>query len=131
MVLVQVEEAFKNLKGDMAIRPIFHQKMPRVEAHIFVAFVSYALHVTLRQYLKCSAPGLTPRAVLEKFRAIQMVDVHLPTTDGRTVILSRHTQPEPEHEALLHQLHLELPDQPPPQIRPTEEAHRHDRVVQT
>ena len=120
MVLVQVEESFKNLKGDLAIRPIFHQKMQRVEAHIFVAFVAYALHVTLRQHLKYSAPGLTPRAVLEKFRAIQMVDVHLPTTDGRTVILSRHTQPEPEHQVLLNQLHLTLPDQPPPpKIRST------------
>jgi transposase len=131
MVLVQVEEAFKNLKGDLAIRPIFHQKEHRVEAHIFVAFVAYALHVTLRQHLKYSAPGLTPRAVLEKFRAIQMVDVHLPTTDGRTVVLSRHTQPQPEQEALLHQLRLTLPDQPPPQIGPTDKLHRHDRVVQT
>lgn len=131
MILVQVEEAFKNLKGDLAIRPIFHQKEQRVEAHIFVAFVAYALHVTLRQYLKYLAPGLTPRAVLEKFRAIQMIDVHLPTTDGRTVILSRHTHPEPEHEVLLQQLHLQLPNQPPPRIRPTEAVKCHDRVVQT
>lgn len=119
MVLVQVEEAFKNLKGDLAIRPIFHQKESRIEAHIFVAFVAYALHVTLRQRLKNLAPGLTPRAVLEKFRAIQMVDVHLPTTDGRTVILSRHTQTQPEHKVLLQQLHLHLPDQPPPRISAT------------
>lgn len=117
MILVQVEEAFKNLKGDLAIRPIFHQKEERIEAHIFVAFMAYALHVTLRQHLKYLAPGLTPRAVLEKFRAIQMIDVHLPTTDGRTVILSRYTQPEPEHEVLLQQLHLKLPTQPPPVIR--------------
>jgi hypothetical protein len=62
------------------------------------------------------APGLTPRAVLEKFSAMQMIDVHLPTTDGRTIILSRYTQPEAELQLLLKQLKLELPDQPPHKI---------------
>jgi hypothetical protein len=114
--LVHVEEAFKNLKGDLAIRPVFHQRLDRVEAHIFVAFMAYALHVTLRRRLQDLAPGLTPRAVLEKFRAVQMIDVHLPTTDGRTVILSRYTQPEPELEILLRQLRIQLPDQPPPRV---------------
>ena len=114
--LVHVEEAFKNLKGDLAIRPVFHQKLDRVEAHIFVAFMAYALHATLRRRLQERAPGLTPRAVLEKFRAVQMIDVHLPTTDGRTVILSRYTQPEPELEILLRQLRIPLPEQPPPRV---------------
>jgi hypothetical protein len=114
--LVQVEEAFKNLKGDLAIRPIHHQKERRVEAHIFVAFLAYALHVTLRRRLRDLAPGLTPRSVLEKFRAVQMIDVHLPTTDGRKVILSRYTQPEPELRMLLKQLRMTLPDQPPPRV---------------
>lgn len=114
--LVHVEEAFKNLKGDLAIRPVFHQRLDRIEAHIFVAFMAYALHVTLRRWLLDLAPGLTPRAVLEKFRAVQMIDVHLPTTDGRTVILSRYTQPEPELEILLKQLRIKLPDQPPPRV---------------
>lgn len=114
--LVQVEEAFKTLKGDLAIRPIHHQKEPRIEAHIFVAFVAYALHVTLRRRLRDLAPGLTPRAVLEKFRTVQMIDVHLPTTDGREVILSRYTQPEPELRILLKQLRIFLPDQPPPRV---------------
>ena len=81
--LVQVEEAFKNLKGDLALRPIHHQKEKRIEAHIFVAFLAYALHVTLRRRLRDLAPGLTPRSVLEKFGSMQMIDVHLPTTDGR------------------------------------------------
>jgi transposase len=116
MQLVQVEEAFKNLKGDLALRPVYHQKMERVEAHILVAFISYALHVCLRQRLKALAGGLTSRAVLEKFCAVQMVDVHLPTTDGRTVILTRHTQPEKELQILLEQLKLSLPAQPPPKI---------------
>ncbi len=114
--LVQVEEAFKNLKGDLAIRPIHHQKETRIEAHIFVAFLAYALHVTLRRRLRDLAPGLTPRSVLEKFGSIQMIDVHLPTTDGRKVILSRYTQPEQEIQMLLRQLRLSLPNQPPPRV---------------
>ncbi|NDB78181.1 MAG: IS1634 family transposase, partial [Verrucomicrobia bacterium] len=111
MQLVQVEEAFKNLKGDLGLRPVFHQKMARIEAHILVAFIAYTLHVCLRQRLRAVAGGLTPRAVLEKFCAVQMVDVHLPTTDGREVILTRHTQPERELQVLLEQLKLTLPAQ--------------------
>ena len=114
--LTEVEQAFKELKGDLSIRPIYHQKEARIEAHIFVAFVAYCLHVTLKQRLRALAPGLTPRAVLEKFSAIHMVDVHLPTTDGRYLILPRYTQPEPDHQILLQQLKLELPAQPPPKI---------------
>ena len=116
MQLVQVEEAFKNLKGDLAVRPVFHQKIERIEAHIFVAFIAYTLHVCLRQRCRGLAAGLTPRAVLEKFSAIQMIDVHLPCTDGRKVILSRYTQPEKELQILLQKLGLQLPPQPPPRI---------------
>jgi transposase len=115
--LTQVEEAFKNLKGDLALRPFHHQKECRIEAHIFVAFLAYCLHVTLHRRLKDMAPGLTPRSVLEKFSAMQMIDVHLPTTDGREVILSRYTQPEKDQQVLLHELKMELPEQPPPKIR--------------
>jgi transposase len=114
--LVAVEEAFKNLKGDLAIRPIFHQIEPRIEAHIFIAFLAYCLHVTLQRRLHAMAPGLTPRSVLEKFAAVQMVDGHVPTTDGRELLLTRYTQPEPELILLLHKLKLELPPQPPPKI---------------
>jgi transposase len=114
--LTQVEEAFKNLKGDLALRPLYHQREDRVEAHIFVAFLSYCLHVTLHRWLRDLSPGLTPRSVLEKFAAVQMIDVHLPTTDGRHVILPRYTQPEKELQVLLHQLKLTLPEQPPPRI---------------
>ena len=73
--LVEVEAAFKTLKGDLAIRPIFHQEERRIEAHIFIAFLAYCLHVTLGQQLKALAPGLTPRAMLETFAAVQMIDV--------------------------------------------------------
>jgi hypothetical protein len=114
--LVAVEEAFKNLKSDLAIRPIFHQLQDRIESHIFVSFLAYCLHVTLTQRLRTLAPGLTTRSVLEKFAAVQMIDVHLPTTDGRELTLTRYTQPEPELELLLEKLKLELPAQSPPKI---------------
>jgi len=115
--LTEIEQAFKELKHDLAIRPIFHQTDARIEAHIFVTFIAYCLHVTLKQHLRSLAPGLTPRAVLEKFATMQMVDVHLPTTDGRYLILPRHTQPEKDQQLLLQQLKLTLPEQPPPEIR--------------
>jgi transposase len=114
--LTEVEQAFKELKGDLSIRPIYHQNEARIEAHIFVAFMAYCLQVTLKHRLRSLAPGLTPRAVLEKMAALQMVDVHLPTTDGRCLVLSRHTQPEKDQLLLLSQLKLELPPQPPPKI---------------
>jgi Transposase DDE domain len=114
--LVAVEEAFKNLKGDLAIRPIFHQQERRVEAHIFIAFLAYCLQITLQRRLHALAPGLTARSALEKFAAVQMIDVHLPTTDGRELLLTRYTQPEPELRLLIQQLKLQLPPQPPPRI---------------
>jgi hypothetical protein len=114
--LTEVEQAFKELKDDLAIRPIYHQTDARIEAHIFVAFLAYCLQVTLKQRLRALAPGLTPRSVLDKMAAIQMVDVHLPTTDGRAVVLSRYTEPEPDQALLLQRLKIRLPDQPPPRI---------------
>jgi hypothetical protein len=120
--LVQVEAAFRTLKGDLAIRPIFHQEQSRIEAHIFIAFLAYCVHVTLGQQLKALAPGLTPRAVLEKFAAVQMIDVYVPTTDGRELSLTRYTQPEPEMKLLLEKLKLTLPAQPPPKISTAELA---------
>ncbi len=99
MQLVQVEAAFRTLKGDLALRPVFHQEESRIEAHIFIAFLAYCLHVTLGQQLKALAPGLTARSVLEKFATVQMIDVHVPTTDGRELSLTRYTQPEPETQA--------------------------------
>lgn len=114
--LVAVEEAFKNLKGDLAIRPIFHQDERRIEAHIFIAFLAYCLQVTLTRRLHALAPGLTARSALEKFAAVQMIDVHLPTTDGREIVLTRYTQPEPELKLLIDRLKLTLPPQKPPKI---------------
>jgi transposase len=114
--LVEIEAAFKNLKDDLQRRPIFHQLEHRIEAHIFTAFMAYCLHVTLRAQLRQIAGGLTPRAVLDKLADIKMLDVHFPTTDGRTLILTRHTEPNADHKIILHQLKLRLPPQPPPRI---------------
>lgn len=125
--LTEVEQAFKEIKHDLAIRPIFHKTEERIKAHIFVAFLAYCLQVTLKAKLRTLAGGTTPREVLDKFKAQQMVDVLLPTTDGRELTLSRYTQPEPEQRMLLEQLRLTLPGQPPPritaaQLRPTAPA---------
>ena len=114
--LTQVEAAFKDLKDELSLRPIFHSLEQRIEAHIFVSFLAYCLHVSLRACLRSLAPGLTPRSLLEKFAAMQMVDVHFPTTDGRELVFSRYTQPEPDHKLLLAQLGWELPPQSPPRI---------------
>ena len=116
MRLTEIEQAFKELKHDLAIRPIFHQREERIEAHIFVSFLAYCLLVTLKNLARPRAPGLTARAILEKFSTIQMVDVHLPTTDGRRLVLPRHTRPSHDHELLLHQLGLKLPEQPAPRL---------------
>jgi transposase len=116
MQLTQIEAAFKCLKSDLGIRPIYHQLEHRVEAHILVAFLAYCLTVALKHRLQLHAPGLTPRAVLEKLAAIQMLDVSFPTTDGRRLVMPRYTEPDPEQALLLHQLNLILPQQPPPRI---------------
>jgi transposase len=114
--LTQIEAAFKCLKSDLGIRPIHHQLEHRVDAHILVAFLAYCLTVTLRHRLRLHAPGLTPRALLEKMAGIQMLDVSFPTTDGRRLIMPRYTEPDPEQALLLHHLSLALPQQPPPRI---------------
>ena len=116
MQLTEIEQAFKELKHDLAIRPVFHQREARIEAHLFVSFIAYCLHVTLKNLARPHAPGLTPRAILETFATLQMVDVHLPTTDGRQLVLPRHTRPNREHDLLLHQLQLQLPTQPAPRL---------------
>jgi transposase len=114
--LTQVEQAFKDLKGDLSVRPVYHQKDSRIEAHIMVSFLAYCVHVTLREKLRRQAPGLTPRQVLDHLGKLQMIDVHLPTTDGRELLLKRRTEANAEQQLLLSQLRLKLPDHPPPKI---------------
>lgn len=115
--LTHIEAAFKTMKSELGLRPIYHQLGHRVEAHILVAFLAYCLLVTLKNRLQALAPGLTPRAVLETLAPMQMLDVTFPTTDGRRLLMPRYTQPTPEQKLLLHQLQLTLPDQPPPRIQ--------------
>jgi transposase len=114
--LTQVEEAFKNLKGDLAIRPIHHRLEERIEAHIFIAFLAYCLHVTLGKRCRQRATGLTPRSVLEQLKTMQMIDVSIPTVDGCWLQMARYTQPDKAQQLLLAQLGMELPPQPPPKI---------------
>ena len=116
LLLAEIEAAFRSLKTDLRVRPIHHQLERRIEAHIFVAFLAYCLQVTLRAKLRPLAPGLTPRAVLEKLACIQMLDVYFPTMDGRKLRFRRYTKPEKDPALLLAQLKLELPPQPPPEI---------------
>lgn len=116
MQLVFVEEAFRTLKGDLGLRPIYHQKPERIEAHLFVAFLAYCLSITLRQRLKALAGGLMPRVVFEKLATLQLLDVRVPTTDGRELLLVRRTEPERDVALLLARLQLDLPPQPPPRI---------------
>jgi transposase len=114
--LTQIEAVFRSLKNELGIRPIYHQLEHRVDAHILIAFLAYCLQVTLKNRLQIHAPGLTPTAVLEKLGTIQMIDVWIPTRDGRWLILPRYTQPAKDLQLLLEQIHLNLPSQPPPRI---------------
>jgi hypothetical protein len=115
--LTQIEAAFKCLKSELGLRPLYHQLEHRVEAHILVAFLAYCLMVTLKNRLQAHAPGLTSGAVLEKLATIQMLDVWFPTTDGRWLVMPRYTEPEADQALLLHKLKLRLPQQPPPRIK--------------
>lgn len=115
--LTQIEAAFKCLKSELGLRPLYHQLEHRVEAHILVAFLAYCLMVTLKNRLQAHAPGLTAGAVLEKLATIQMLDVWFPTTDGRWLVMPRYTEPEADQALLLHKLKLSLPQQPPPRIK--------------
>ena len=116
MLQCNVEQAFKELKSDLGIRPVYHHKEERVDAHIFVAFLSYCLQATLRQKLRNDASGLTSQAVLETLSRIQLLNVSIPTQDGRTLQMQRYTEPELEHKLILEKLNLTLPPQSPPKI---------------
>jgi transposase len=115
--LVRIEESFRNLKGDLGLRPVYHQLDARIEAHIFISFLAYCLHVTLEQYNKKAATGLSSRSVLERMSEIQMIDVSIPSTEGHSITMRRYTKPEKVHQLLVDQLGFTLPPQPPPEIK--------------
>ena len=120
--LTNIESAFRTLKSDLGLRPIHHRLDRRVEAHIFVAFLAYCLQVTQKNQLQIQAPGLTPRAVLEKLPSVQMIDVWIPTRDNRWLVMPRYPNPSQEVQILLEKLGMELPAQPPPRIKAQESS---------
>jgi transposase len=120
--LTQIESVFRSLKSELGIRPIYHQLEHRADAHVLIAFLAYCLQVTLKNRVMIHAPGLTSKAVLEKLATIQMVEVWIPMVDGRWLMLLRHTQPEKDVQAMLNQLHITLPSQPPPRIKSSQSA---------
>ncbi len=109
MQLTEAEAAFRALKSALSIRPLFHQLEPRVKAHILVAFLGYALWVTLKHLLQRKQNSLTPARVLALLATVQSADIVLPTTDGREIRLRRVTTPSPEQSALLERLGITLP----------------------
>ncbi|MGP8243617.1 MAG: IS1634 family transposase [Bryobacteraceae bacterium] len=115
--LTQIESVFRSLKSEPSIRPIRHQLEHRADAHILIAFLAYCLQVTLKNRLMVHAPGLTPSAVFEKLATIQMVEVWIPMVDGRWLVMPCHTEPEEDVQALLNQIRITLPSQPPPRIK--------------
>ena len=114
--LTDVEEAFRCLKSELSIRPVWHHTAARVEAHIMIAFLGYCLWVLLKQKLKLVAGSITPARALESLHEIMMVEVWFQLRDGRSLCLPRITQPEKEQSLLLHHLGWNLPEQPPPRI---------------
>src|SRR6266513_2844671 len=124
MQLTEAEASFRALKSELSIRPLFHQKEPRVKAHVMVAFLGYALWVTLKHLLKRrpaavpkpsaskveNAQPMTPMKAIALLSTLQSADIVLPTTDGREIRLRRVTEPTAEQKLLLRQLGISLPE---------------------
>jgi transposase len=121
--LTQIEGVFRSLKSELGVRPIYHQLEHRADAHVLIAFLAYCLQVTLKNRALIHAPGLTPASILEKLATIQMVEVWIPMVDGRWIVLPRHTQPDKDVKAMLDQLQITLPSQPPPRIKASQIHH--------
>ena len=124
MIQGEIEQSFKEVKNDLGLRPVYHQLDGRIEAHIFVSYVAYCLQATLKNLTRSKPGGLTPRQIFDKMKNIYMVDVKIPTTDGREIMMQRYGEPKDDVALVLSQLGLRLPAQPPPKIdgRTIEEA---------
>jgi len=107
--LTEAEAAFRALKSALAIRPLFHQLERRVKAHILVAFLGYALWVTLKHLLQRKDSRLSPAQALALLSTLQSADIVLPTTDGREIRLRRVATPDPKQQELLDQLGITVP----------------------
>ncbi len=110
MQLTEVEAAFRTLKSELAIRPLFHQLEKRVKAHVLVAFLGYALQVTLKHLLKRSASEYSPAEALKRLAEIRSVDIVLPTVEGREIWLRRIAKLDEQQQSILHQLKITLPE---------------------
>jgi len=108
--LTEAEAAFRALKSELSIRPIFHQLERRAKAHILVAFLGYALWVTLKHLLVRKGSDLSPSKALALLGTLVSADIVLPTTDGREIRLRRVTTPSAEQKQLLCQLGVTVPD---------------------
>ena len=116
MQLSEAESAFRTLKSEVKVRPIWHWTADRVDAHVLVAFLGYCLWVGLKKKAERAAPSLTPWQILDQLGRILLVEVWFELKDGRRLCLPRITQPEPAQALLLHQLNWTLPAQPPPRV---------------
>ena len=114
--LTEAEAAFRTLKSEVKVRPIWHWTEQRVEAHVLVAFLGYCLWVCLKKKAQRAAPSLTPWQILDQLGRIALVEVWFELRDGRRMCLPRITQPEPAQAVLLGQLNWTLPQQPPPRV---------------
>jgi transposase len=114
--LTEAEAAFRTLKSEVKVRPIWHWTADRVEAHVLVAFLGYCLWVCLKKKAERAAPSLTPWQIMDQLGRILLVEVWFELKDGRRLCLPRITQPEPAQAVLLHQLNWKLPQQPPPRV---------------
>ena len=110
MQLTEVEASFRTLKSELAIRPLFHQLEKRVKAHVLVAFLGYALLVTLQHLLKRAGSEHSPAKVLKRLSELYSVDIVLPTVEGREIFLRRISKLDEEQQKILHQLQLQLPE---------------------
>jgi transposase len=110
MQLTEVEASFRTLKSELAIRPLFHQLEKRVKAHVLVAFLGYALLVTLKHLLKRAGSENSPAKVLKRLSELYSVDIVLPTIEGREIFLRRINKLDEEQQKILHQLQLQLPE---------------------
>src|SRR5579863_7924507 len=124
MQLTEAEASFRALKSELSVRPLFHQLEPRVKAHVMVAFLGYALWVTLKHLLKRmpaivpkpspsgvdDAQPMSPMRAIALLSTLQSADIVLPTTDGREIRLRRITEPTAEQKSLLRQLGISLPE---------------------
>lgn len=116
MIEGEIEYAFREIKHDLGFRPVYHQLDDRIEAHIFTSFVVFCLLMTHRAMARGRAPELTPRQIIANMKILKMIDVVMPTTDGRIVTIPRHVEPKDGVALLINRLGLTLPEQLPPMI---------------